>query len=420
MNLKNILTVVFLLSVINLTNAQKKKVDNIVGSNYTFHSKIIGENQQLQVYLPDNYTKNTATQYPVLYVLDGQNWFSSAVSLSNVFTGNETGFKSIPDFIVVGITTKWEKRRAFFGTSNIKNAINFIENEVISFIDKNFRTSSERLLFGWQFTGGFVLNTLAEKPGLFNGYLAATPVFFNPAVINTLLTKHKNLEKFLYIAGTKEEANDWVKPTVRTLKEKASKNFDWTYKEISAYGAFGHRISPIETMAYGLRAYFYDYPLLEFKNVNDFTEKGGLNYVKEFYKKRAKKYGVSEDMGQWGRSILVRLAIRENHFATFELLMNEFKKDNFIENLRDWQIGSYAKIYLDNNRANEAILLYTKITKKNPESPGALNGLGKAYLAKGNRKKAIDFFKKAIKYAKKNQNQNLTTYKLDLENIKKQ
>ena len=417
MNLKNI-SIVLILLIATSINAQNKKTDNIIGSNYTFHSKTTGENQQLQVYLPENYTKNTAAKYPVLYVLDGQNWFSSAVSLSNVFTGSETDYKSIPDFIVVGITTNWEKRRTFFGSSNIKNALNFIENEVISYIDEKFRTSNERLLFGWQFAGGFVINTLSEKPDLFSGYLAATPVFFNPAVIDTLLTKRKNLKKFLYMAGTEEERRSRVQPLITILTEKASTNFDWTYKEISAFGAFGHRISPIETIAYGLRAYFSDYTLLEFKSVNDFTEKGGLKYVTNFYKKRAERYNVSEDMGQWGRFILVRLAMRENHFATFELLMNEFKKDNFIENLGDWQIPSFAKVYLDNNKPDEAIQLYTKITKKNPESPGAHNGLGKAYLIKGNRKKAIAFFKKAIKYAEKSKNPNLTTYKLDLENIK--
>ncbi len=417
MNLKNISIVLTLLFATSI-NAQKKKTDTITGLNYTFHSKITGENQQLQVHLPDNYTKNTSTKYPVLYVLDGQNWFSSAVSLSNVFTGNETDFKSMPDFIVVGITTNWAKRRTFLGTSNLKNALNFIENEVISYIDKNLRTSNERLLFGWQFAGGFVINTLSEKPNLFSGYLAATPVFYTPSIVKNLLSKHKNLESFLYIAGTKEEENDWVKPTIKILTEKAPESFDWKYKEISAHGAFGHRISPVETMAYGLRAYFYDFPLLEFKNIHDFTTKGGLKYVKEFYKKRALKYGVSEDMGQWGRSILVRLAVRENHFATFELLMNEFKKTTFIENLGNWQIDSYAKVYLNNNKPNEAIQLYTKITKKNPESPGAHNGIGKAHLIKGNRKKAIYFFTKAIKYAEKSKNPNLNSYKIDLENIK--
>ena len=417
MRLKNISIVLLSFIVINFTYAQESKTNNVLGSNYSFHSAITGEEQQLQVYLPESYNENTATKYPVLYLIDGQNWFSTGVSIQKVFTGSETDYKSMPDFIVVGITTNWEKRREFFSSNNAKNAINFIENEVISFIDKNFRSSTERILFGWQFAGGFVMNTLAKKPALFTGYLAATPVFFNPNVIDSLLLKHKNLKSFLYVVGSKEEGNTWVKPTVDILTKKAPKTFNWSYNNISAYGAFGHRISPLETISYGLRAYFYDYSLLEFKNVASFHAKGGVNYVKNYYKERAKRYNISEEIGQWGRYILVRLAMRENHFPTFDLLMNEFEESDFVENLQSWQIHTFANIYLNNSKVHKAIKLYTVFVKNNPENARALNGLGKAYLKIGDRKKAIKFLKKAIKYAEKNKDKNLESYKADLDKV---
>ncbi|MCH7525311.1 MAG: hypothetical protein IIC74_10005, partial [Bacteroidetes bacterium] len=286
MKLKYILIILLLLFLINFNYAQELKTGYVLGSNHVFNSEVTGEQQQLQVYLPENYTENTTIKYPVLYLIDGQNWFPTGVSLQKVFTSSETNYKSMPDFIVVGITTNWEKRRDFFSPKNTKNAIDFIENEVIDFIDKNFRTSTERILFGWQFAGGFVINTLAEKPELFTGYLAATSVFFNPNVIDTLLSEHKNLKSFLYVAGTKEDEDTWIKPMVDILTKKALRSFDWTYKEITAFGAFGHRISPIETISYGLRAYFYNYPLLEFKDVNEFNTKGGLKYINTFYKER--------------------------------------------------------------------------------------------------------------------------------------
>jgi predicted alpha/beta superfamily hydrolase len=419
MNLKQTSIILLSLFTMNVAYSQEPKTDNIQGSNYVFYSEITGEDQHLQVYLPENYTENTTIKYPVLYLLDGQNWYTSAVSLSKVFTGTETNYKSIPDFIVVGIKTNWKKRREFFGANNKKNAINFIENEVIAFIDENFRTSTERILFGWQFAGGFVINTLAEKPKLFNAYLAATPVFFDPNVVDTLLSEHKNLNSFLYVAGTKEEESTWVKPMVNILTEKAPKNFDWTYKEISAFGAFGHRISPIETISYGLRAYFHDYPLLEFKNVNSFNKKGGLNYVNEFYKKRAKRYSISENIGFRGMYLLVRLAIRENDYPTFDLLMNEFKGSGFIENLRSWQSNTCAELYLKHNKPDKAIDLFNIIVKNNPENARVFNGLGKAYLEKGERKKAIQFHKKAIEIAKKNKDRNLDNYKADLDKVRK-
>lgn len=404
--------------LINFALSQEQKTDNILGSNYVFHSGITGEQQKLQVYLPDSYTENSALKYPVLYLLDGQNWFTSAVSLHKVFTGSETNYKSMPDFIVVGVTTNWENRRDFFGSSNTKNAINFIENEVIAFVDKTFRTSNERILFGWQFAGGFIINTLSEKPELFNGYLAATPVFFDPNKVDTLLSEHKNLNSFLYVAGTKEEKSTWVKPTIDILTKKAPKTFNWIYKEISAFGAFGHRISPLETISYGLRTYFYDYPPLEFENVDAFYKKGGLNYVREYYKKRAKRYSISGEMGQWEKYLLVRLAIRENHFPTFDLLMNEFKDSDFIKKLQNWQIYTCADLYLNNNKPHKAIELYNIIVKNDPKNARALNSLGKAYLEKGDQKRAIKFYKSAIKLAKNNNDENFEKYKSDLDKIK--
>lgn len=416
MIIKKTLIVLISFLMINAAYSQESKSDNTVGFNYVFQSDVIGE-QQLQVYLPDSYAENTSKQYPVLYVLDGQNWFPQAVSLSTVFTGSGTDYKSIPDFIVVGITTNWEKRREFFGTSNTETAIYFIENEVIAFLEKNFRTSKERLLFGWQFAGGFVVNTLAKKPELFTGYLAATPVFFNPNVMDSLLSEQQNLDSFLYVAGSKEEESTWVKPMVDILIKKAPKSFNWTYKEIAAYGAFGHRISPVETLSYGLRAYFYDYPLLEFKNIEAFHKEGGLNYVTAFYKKRAKRYGISEDMGFDGMYLLVRMALRENNYPTFDVLINEFKGTGFFESLGNWQLNALAEFYLNHKKPDEAIGLYKIILKNSPENARAFNNIGNIYLDKGVTKKAIEFLKRAIAIATKNKDENLDSYKADLNKV---
>ncbi|MCH7525771.1 MAG: hypothetical protein IIC74_12495 [Bacteroidetes bacterium] len=73
-------------------------------------------------------------------------------------------------------------------------------------------------------------------------------------------------------------------------------------------------------------------------------------------------------MGNRGRYLLVRLAIRENHYPTFDLLMNEFKESDFVENLQDWQINTCADLYLNNNEPHEAIELYNIIVKNNPEN----------------------------------------------------
>ena len=80
-----------------------------------FESKVLKSRQELDIFLPENYDEQS-NSFPVVYLLDGQNWFSTGKSLHKVFTGNETNFKSIPDFILVGIRTNWKERRNFYST----------------------------------------------------------------------------------------------------------------------------------------------------------------------------------------------------------------------------------------------------------------------------------------------------------------
>ena len=85
MILKKTSIVLLSLFVINFTYAQESKTGNVLGSNYAIHSEVTGEPQQLQVYLPESYTENTTKKYPVLYLLDGQNWFSTGFFIFRVF-----------------------------------------------------------------------------------------------------------------------------------------------------------------------------------------------------------------------------------------------------------------------------------------------------------------------------------------------
>ena len=305
-------------------------------------------------------------------------------------------------------------------TFTVQNkASEFLMEEVIRLVDKNYRTTNERILFGWQFAGGFVMRSFAKNQDVFKGFLAATPVFYDPSKIDSLFSKKERVISTLFFSGTKEEENTWVKPTIDILNKSAPKSFNWRYKEISANGAFGHRISPVETISYGLRMYFHDYPILEFKNISEFYEKGGINFVNDYYSRRSKRYNLPKDMGHWGRYVLVRLAIRENHFSTFELLMNEFSDTDFVRNLRVSQLFVCAELFLHNKRPRKSLELYENILRREVENVKAINGLGKAHLLDGNKEQAKKYFNEAVEIALKKGDKNLEKYKIDLENVEK-
>ena len=60
--------------------SQTKGTQISIGSHYTISSKILNQDRGLQVYLPDSYVTSEKV-YPVLYILDGQRFFTNGVSI---------------------------------------------------------------------------------------------------------------------------------------------------------------------------------------------------------------------------------------------------------------------------------------------------------------------------------------------------
>ena len=124
--------------------SQTKGAPISIGDNYTISSKILNQDREIQIYLPDSY-KDTDQSYPVLYILDGQWFFSSGVAIQKALRSPG----ALPEMIVVGIKNTNPLRRTLFGDENEKFT-DFLKNEVVQYIDSNYRTTQERLIFGWE------------------------------------------------------------------------------------------------------------------------------------------------------------------------------------------------------------------------------------------------------------------------------
>jgi tetratricopeptide (TPR) repeat protein len=81
-----ILMTVFVVTPIRGMAAEKGE-PLVIGEKITFHSKILDEDRQLWVYLPDGYEKSS-TNYPVLYLLDGDQHFFYVAGLERETTIN--------------------------------------------------------------------------------------------------------------------------------------------------------------------------------------------------------------------------------------------------------------------------------------------------------------------------------------------
>ncbi len=406
----------------NMAQSNDTKTDNIVGVNYIMHSKILAEKRELQVYLPDNYSVSNSKNYPVLYILDGQRLYLYGASLLQSFSQ----FKLTPEFIVVGIKNSYPRRFGLF--LDTTQFLEFLEHEVIPLIDKEYRTSKERLLFGWEYGGGFAIQALLDKPNLFDAYLAASPFPLNAPDLpikdkrlksmSKAIANKQDLDTFLYFAvgeseGMVKEGSDQLSAL---LTKNAPQDFNWKYQILQGEE---HRSTPYDTLYHGLKAYYLNYPALQFKSIEMFKKFGGLEKVNEYYLERDKKYGESSNQKNSTQWNLVRRAMDEKNYSLFKMFMDKFKADKFIERQRSSWASRFAQFYLENNNPDEAIVIYHSIIDKSPSSPLAYNQIGHVFESKGDLKEAKTYYQKAVDLAKRNSAPQLAEFETDLASLTK-
>ncbi|MBW8191954.1 prolyl oligopeptidase family serine peptidase [Neiella marina] len=143
---------------------------------------------ELHIRLPADYQTSAEKHYPVVYYLDAY-WHTALI---NSVIGGLVYDRKMPDVIAVGIgypgqDIDYGKLRVkdFIPKANpatnagAKAFLEFIEQQVIPYIEKEFRVNpSRRALVGNSYGGLFALYTLFNKPNLFNMHIAVTPAWY--------------------------------------------------------------------------------------------------------------------------------------------------------------------------------------------------------------------------------------------------
>ena len=176
----------------------------------TITSVNTNKNYDLWISPPQGYEKSTKN-YPVIFLLDAQWDFTLMVSLY----GQLYADGDIPAAILVGVTWNGEdidygelRVQDFLPLSNEANStkhgadkfISFFDEELIPYIDKEYRTTDERVLVGSSFAGWFSLYTLFNRPDLFNGFLVTAPTV--QLIESYILTQTKTFAKKVNINKT--------------------------------------------------------------------------------------------------------------------------------------------------------------------------------------------------------------------------
>lgn len=146
----------------------------------TIPSLKVGESREFWVSLPDGYDES-GSRYPVLYMMDGEFNFNSGVigGLRHAALKGE-----MPEFIVVGIRNTDRMQDVFPEPVTFRDGstaggradryLDFILEELIPHVEKNYRCEKFRALYGTSNSGFTVVHALFRNPGLADLYVAAS------------------------------------------------------------------------------------------------------------------------------------------------------------------------------------------------------------------------------------------------------
>lgn len=185
-------------------------------------SEILRQDRPILVFTPRFYDERELVSYDVIYVFDAQNReMFDMVHAAMGFTDKPRGC------IVVGICSPPYPEQDYYRNSdylpkpvnvtelhltkkpNAENFWKYVTDEVMPFIDKKYRTTSEKYAIGHSLSASFVLDKAINVPSVFKGSLAISPnlAYDEYRLANDFVAADFNKpdeKKFLYISQGNE------------------------------------------------------------------------------------------------------------------------------------------------------------------------------------------------------------------------
>ncbi len=148
----------------------------------------LGESREYWVSLPDRYAESQE-KYPVLYMLDGKLNFNSG-TIGGL--RRAAGLGEMPEFIVVGVVNTDRSKDIFPDVVSYADGsrdggradafLDFIGSELVPRVEKDYRTSGFRALYGTSNTGFTAVYALFRDTRLAQVYIAASATLSVPVL----------------------------------------------------------------------------------------------------------------------------------------------------------------------------------------------------------------------------------------------
>lgn len=223
-------------------------------------SKILGEERVVHVRLPANH-EVARQKYHVTYLLDGhvRQFFDVTVAAAAYdLTGSPHDY-AMPPQIIVGVDHR--DRGTDLGR-NQELFTKFLAEELVPFIDREYRTTRYRTLIGHSLGGRFALMSFCRAPEVFAGVIAispsvgdsAAPAALTRCLASAFASSSTALRQVVISAGEREQRIQTAANQLRDyLRANAPPHWRWTMMDLPA---LGHVETPQATIPPALRFLF--------------------------------------------------------------------------------------------------------------------------------------------------------------------
>ncbi len=203
-----------------------------------FQSDVLNTTRLLKISIPKSYKDNPNRMYPLTIVMDSEYLFDIYVSNAKLYANKDKA----PEQIVVGIIQNQNKERyqdcAYNKVTSMpdENALKFykfIRNEVLNYMDANYRISPFKTIVGKTLTSNFINYFLLEKKPAFSAFVNLNPSYALD-MKTFLLKKVPSIDEptYYYIINGKynsKKKQKLIEDIDNLLKQSINKNFNYFY-----------------------------------------------------------------------------------------------------------------------------------------------------------------------------------------------
>ena len=319
---------------------------NVFKINDTIKSSFLNERRAIEIQLPRSYEADVMKKYPLILVMDGDYMF-------NLVSGSVdylSFWGDIPENLVVGIS---QRDSRFDDSSNLDpidytpisstaNFYDFLVNELIPFITKNYRVSNFRILVGHERTANFINFFLLKENPAIRGVVSISPRF-TKNIDKYITEKLKGTQsKIIYTLSSSKKDFETIYGNVKDLSVNLDsiENKNFMFKSL-IFENENHYILPSVSVPNSIRniySLYSDIDKVEYDSIISKLDSSPIEYLQN-------KYELIKDFYEIDKTISINdFLAMEDYIESFEMYelyddLSEIANEEYPETI----VSSYYK-----------------------------------------------------------------------------